>query len=73
MSVYNSFSVLAKAQQARRTADAYKIDSVPAMGVQGRYYTTGALASAGTPTISNERMLGVVDALIVKARQSARA
>ena len=47
MTAYNSFGVQAKAQQARQTAAAYKIDAVPAMGVQGRYYTNGNLANAG--------------------------
>lgn len=73
MAAYSSFSVQTRAQQARQLGAAYKIDAVPAMGVQGRYYTTGSLASAGGPPPSaggaNERMLGVVDALIVKARQ----
>jgi thiol:disulfide interchange protein DsbA len=72
MAAYNSFAVQTKAQQARQTASAYKIDSVPAMGVHGRYYTNGVLANAATPGGSNDRMLGVVDALIVKARQGAK-
>jgi thiol:disulfide interchange protein DsbA len=73
MPTYNSFSVLTKSQQARQVAAAYKIDAVPAMGVQGRFYTNGSLAnasgSANTPAGSNERMLGVVDALIARVRQ----
>jgi protein dithiol oxidoreductase (disulfide-forming) len=72
MAAYNSFPVQTKVQQARQTASAYKIDSVPAMGVQGRYYTTGALANAASPGGSNDRMLAVVDALIVKVRQTAK-
>ena len=73
MASYNSFSVQAKAQQARQIAAAYKIDAVPAMGVQGRYYTNGGLANAGgapaSPTAANERMLAVVDSLVAKVRQ----
>ncbi|MEO8079310.1 MAG: thiol:disulfide interchange protein DsbA/DsbL [Caldimonas sp.] len=73
MATYSSFSIQARAQQARQLAAAYKIDAVPAMGVQGRYYTNGTLANAGSapasPVGSNERMLDVVDALIVKVRQ----
>jgi thiol:disulfide interchange protein DsbA len=72
IAAYNSFSVQSKSQQARQTAAAYKIDSVPAMGVHGRYYTNGILANAATPGGSNDRMLGVVDALIAKARPGAR-
>ena len=73
MTTYNSFGVQSKSQQARQTASAYKIDAVPAMGVQGRYYTNGGLANAGLPAGSNDRMLGVVDALIAKVRQGSRA
>jgi thiol:disulfide interchange protein DsbA len=73
MTTYNSFGVQTKAQQARQTASAYKIDAVPAMGIQGRYYTNGNLANAGLPPGPIERMLGVVDALIGKVRQGSRA
>ena len=71
MAAYNSFQVQSKAQQARQLAAAYKIDAVPAMGVQGRYYTNGNLANAGAANAtgaSNDKMLGVVDALIAKVR-----
>ena len=73
MAAYSSFSVQAKAQQARQTAAAYKIDAVPAMGVHGRYYTNGTLANAGGPGGSNDRMLAVVDALLARVRQGSRA
>jgi thiol:disulfide interchange protein DsbA len=72
MTTYNSFGVQSKAQQARQTASAYKIDAVPAMGVQGRYYTNGNLANAGLPPGSVDRMLTVVDSLVVKVRQGTR-
>ena len=73
MATYGSFAVQSKSLQARQTASAYKIDAVPAMGVQGRYYTNGTLANAGTAAGSNERMLAVVDALVAKVRQGSRA
>jgi thiol:disulfide interchange protein DsbA len=69
---YNSFSVQSKSQQARQTAAAYKIDAVPAMGVQGRYYTNGNLANVGATSYSNDRMLAVVDALIARVRAGSR-
>ena len=73
MTAYGSPEVTALAQQARQLADAYKVDAVPSMGVQGRYTTNGTLANAGLPPkgpeVGNERLLGVVDALIVKARK----
>jgi thiol:disulfide interchange protein DsbA len=73
INAYNSFAVLTKAQQARQTAAAYKIDAVPAIGVQGRYYTNGNLANAGTPSGTIDRILLVADALIAKVRQGHRA
>jgi thiol:disulfide interchange protein DsbA len=69
VAAFNSFSVQAKAEQARQTASAYKIDAVPSMGVHGRYFTNGNLANAGGPPGSNDRMLAVVDALIARLRQ----
>ena len=73
MPLYESFAVQSKAQQARLLAAAYKIDGVPSMGVQGRYYTSGSLANASgtaaSPAGTNERMLDVVDALVAKVRE----
>jgi len=73
ITTYNSFGVQTKSQQARQIASAYKIDAVPAMGVQGRYYTNGNLANAGQPPGPIDRMLAVVDALVAKVRQGGRA
>jgi protein dithiol oxidoreductase (disulfide-forming) len=63
--LYKSFSVQSKARQAQQLADSYKIDGVPAMGVQGRYVTSGSMAG------SNERALAVTDALVQMARKPA--
>ena len=62
---FKSFGVNTKATRAKQLADAYKIDGVPALGVHGRFYTSGALAG------SNERAMAVADFLIQRARQSA--
>jgi thiol:disulfide interchange protein DsbA len=43
----------------------YKIDGVPALGIHGRFYTSGSLAG------SHERALAVTDFLIQRARQNA--
>lgn len=61
---YNSFAVQTKARQANQLAEAYKIDGVPALGVQGRWFTSGTLAGG------NERMLAVVDHLIQRSRKA---
>ncbi|MGL6112221.1 MAG: thiol:disulfide interchange protein DsbA/DsbL [Rubrivivax sp.] len=62
---YKSFSVQAKAKQAQQLSQSYKIDGVPAMGVQGRYVTSGSLAG------SNERALAVTDSLVQGIRKPA--
>jgi thiol:disulfide interchange protein DsbA len=60
-----SFGVATKARQAKQLSAAYKIDGVPAMGVQGRYYTSPALA--GGP----DRALAVTEFLVQLARKGA--
>ena len=64
MDVFNSFAVQTKARQAKQLVDGYKIDGVPAIGVQGRYYTSVSLA--GSP----ERALGVTEYLIERSRKA---
>jgi thiol:disulfide interchange protein DsbA len=62
MDVFKSFAVQTKSRQYSQLTDAYKIDGVPALGVQGRYYTSVALAG------SHERALQVVEFLAQKVR-----
>ena len=45
---------------------------MPSMGVQGRYFTNGTLANGGVAGGANERMLAVVDALLIQLRQGPR-
>jgi thiol:disulfide interchange protein DsbA len=59
---FNSFSVQTKVRQASKTAADYKIDGVPAIGVHGKFYTSGTLA--GSP----EASLAVADFLIRRVR-----
>jgi len=63
MELYKSFSVQTKARQAQQLSQGYKIDGVPAMGVHGRYVTSGSQAG------SNERALAVTDALVQGLRK----
>ena len=58
----NGFSMQAKLAQAAQLAKAYRIDGVPAIGVQGRYFTSPSMA--GGP----ERALAVADYLIQQSR-----
>ena len=61
---YNSFVVATKSRKATLLQDAYKVDGVPALGVAGRYYTSGSLAG------TMERALVVTDYLMGLARKT---
>ena len=60
-----SFGVNTKASRAKQLAEAYKIDGVPALGINGRFYTSASLAG------SHERAVAVADFLIQLSRQKA--
>lgn len=60
---YKSFGVATKVRQAKQVAEAYKIDGVPAMGIHGRWFTSGSLAGG------HDRALAVADQLIARARK----
>jgi protein dithiol oxidoreductase (disulfide-forming) len=60
--MYNSFSVTTKTRKATQLQDMYKVDGVPALGIAGRYYTTGSM----TQTMA--RALQVTDYLIGQSR-----
>jgi thiol:disulfide interchange protein DsbA len=60
---FKSFGVATKVRQAKALTDAYKIDGVPSLGVQGRYFTSGSLAG------SNERALAATEYLINLSRK----
>ncbi len=57
------FGVTTKANRAKQLADGYKIDGVPALGINGRFYTSGSLAG------DHNRALAVADYLIQLARK----
>ena len=61
---YNSFPIATKARKATLLQDAYKVDGVPALGVAGRYFTSGSVAQ------SMERALVVTDYLIGLSRKA---
>ncbi len=63
LDLYNSFSVSAKTTKARQLTDTYKVDGVPALGVAGRYYTSGSLAQ------NMDRALLVTDYLVAEVRK----
>ena len=57
-----SFGVNTKATRARQLSEAYKIDGVPALGIHGRYYTSGSLAG------THERTMLVAEYLMNRVR-----
>lgn len=66
LELYNSFSVSTKARKATQLQDAYALDGVPALGINGRYFTSGTQAK------TLERALQVADYLIVQSRTAAK-
>lgn len=62
---YKSFSVNTKLTRGQSLIGAYKVDSVPMIGVQGRYTTSPG------QTGTHERTVPVMDYLIQRARQGA--
>ncbi|WP_029527304.1 thiol:disulfide interchange protein DsbA/DsbL [Polaromonas glacialis] len=66
MEMYNSFSVSTKARKATQLQDGYALDGVPALGINGRYFTSGTQAK------TLERSLQVADALIAQSRSNAK-
>jgi protein dithiol oxidoreductase (disulfide-forming) len=61
--LYNSFSVSSKAQKATQLQNQFQVDGVPALGIAGRFYTSGSLAQ------TMERALVVTDYLIAEVRK----
>lgn len=58
-----SFGVAAKVRQGKQLSEAYRIDGVPALGVQGRFYTNIGLAGG------QSQALAVVNYLAQRVRQ----
>ncbi|MBQ1766092.1 MAG: thiol:disulfide interchange protein DsbA/DsbL [Aquincola sp.] len=61
----NSFAVAAKAKQACALTAGYKVEGTPAIGVDGRWLTSGSMAG------SNERSLTVAEVLVAEAKKRA--
>lgn len=57
------FAVSTRLRQTRQLMEAYQIDGVPTLGIQGRWRTSPSVAG------SHERALAVSDALIAMARK----
>ena len=62
-----SFSVASKLARAKQMTQAYKVDGVPRLVVNGKYYTAGELAG------SYQRVFPVVDQLVEMSRRDSPA
>jgi thiol:disulfide interchange protein DsbA len=60
---FGSFGVKTRQTRASKLADAYELDGVPSIGVNGKFITAPSLAG------SNEAALRVVDELIARERK----
>ena len=67
LEMYNSFSVGTKMRKATQLQDAYALDGVPALGINGRYFTSGSQAK------TLERALQVADYLVGQSRQTVKS
>lgn len=66
MEQYNSFPVVTKVRRATQLQEQYKVDGVPALGVAGRYFTSGSLAT------SMARALQVTDHLVAQVARGGK-
>jgi thiol:disulfide interchange protein DsbA len=63
--ILNSFSMQTKIGQANRLTDAYGIDGVPELGIQGRFVTGPSMAG------DEPKALVVADTLIERVRKGS--
>jgi thiol:disulfide interchange protein DsbA len=72
---FNSFGVQTKLKRAQQVATQYKLDSVPALVIDGRYTTSPAVAGHGLTSAdaAHKAMFAVVDSLVAKSLQERAA
>ena len=63
---WNSFGVYVKVQQARKLGQRYALDGVPAIGINGKYKTSGSLAG------TYSKMFEIVDKLVASTSKPAQ-
>ncbi|MBC3885901.1 thiol:disulfide interchange protein DsbA/DsbL [Undibacterium griseum] len=75
--VYNSFTIQSKLARANQMMEAYQIDGVPTIAIDGRYVTSPAQAIAtlgrSTEDMQNRAVLQVMDFLVAKAQKEKTA
>jgi thiol:disulfide interchange protein DsbA len=63
LATYRSFAVASKAKASNAIAEAYRIDGVPTVVIQGRYMTSPSIAT------SKAKAIAVMDYLVEKVRK----
>lgn len=63
LATYRSFAVISKARAAKQLAEAYRIDGVPTIVMQGKYVTSPSIAG------SKAKAIVVMDFLVEKIRK----
>ncbi len=66
LDTFESFSVKTRMRKATSLQEAYKVDGVPALGVNGKYYTAPSMAGG------NAQALRVVDFLVDRERKAKK-
>jgi thiol:disulfide interchange protein DsbA len=73
LDVYNSFGVQSKTRRATQLMQAYQVDGVPLLAVEGRYLTSPSIVGASLGNrpepVLHAATLQVLDALVAKAKQ----
>jgi protein dithiol oxidoreductase (disulfide-forming) len=73
LDAYNSFGVQSKAKRAAQMMQAYQIDGVPLLAVEGRYLTSPSIVSASVgdrpEPVLHQATFQVLDWLVNKAKQ----
>ena len=64
LKAWNSFAVSVKVKRAKKLGQSYRISGVPAVGINGKYKTSGSLAG------TYPKMLEIIDQLIDKESQA---
>jgi thiol:disulfide interchange protein DsbA len=75
LEAFNSFGVQAKLKRGQQVATQYKLDSVPALVIDGRYTTSPAVAGHGLNSAEEAHvaLFAVVDSLVAKSLQERAA
>jgi thiol:disulfide interchange protein DsbA len=69
--MYGSFGVQSKVRQGKQLAEAFKVDGVPALGINGRFYTSPSMAGGEDRPESegHTAVLALTDQLLQRIRK----